>query len=549
MYFYLILTLGLLPIVYSTLLQPHVVYDMRDAFENGKIKSEHIIKCHDTKHYTDINFASTFSNGWFQFETEDELKNIQIFVNGSSNEWLYLVYDTDQDASNSLLTISSLVELCHECDKDKNSIDISFDNAIFAQGTYWIGADGNFTIFIKCQHSHHIIDDGEITMISLLVSTVVAFAFGCIAFAIFKNYVYKKQKTQSDKIEKNLNTKALETAIQLSENKNTDNDNDNPDANDNDKKEELSEEIFEDEEEQDRILVRAVIKKNAIYEEILNTIDETIDDEDLDSYQILAFREHFTEQRNLNSSFFMFRFTRYQQSLFTAFVTMLLQIFGITLTLYSVSVSYWQFDMDGVADCEWQKETWEQDWAYKILAFLWAWIISLSVAIYMNSVAKNGLNELTVLAKKKSKNENGELNIDEYYKRLNLIKHFVNIPIIEFGVIVNYYTLIMAILGSFFLIYESEAGADALDMILNAVALYFMIELDDMLVSKKDIRDLKRHKKQIMQSIINDELQHQEDIGSKTKCVLKCSAAFKYTAFVVIFVSMVIAPFAILTCW
>eukprot|EP01083_Nonionella_stella_P217486 780792_1 len=74
-------------------------------------------------------------------------------------------------------------------------------------------------------------------------------------------------------------------------------------------------------------------------------------------------------------------------------------------------------------------------------------------------------------------------------KGVDLIKswkmwHHSNMSCLMF--VINLYTLFLAILGSYFLIYSSEEGAGAIDMVLNAVALFFMIELDDLLVTNDD---------------------------------------------------------------
>ena len=51
------------------------------------------------------------------------------------------------------------------------------------------------------------------------------------------------------------------------------------------------------------------------------------------------------------------------------------------------------------------------------------------------------------------------------------------------GLYVNYFALMGAILGSFILIYVSES---ALDVILNAVALFFVVEMDDLMIDQYD---------------------------------------------------------------
>merc|ERR1712113_981053 len=68
--------------------------------------------------------------------------------------------------------------------------------------------------------------------------------------------------------------------------------------------------------------------------------------------------------------------------------------------------------------------------------------------------------------------------------------HFIDIALIQFGLLINVYTLFCAVIGSFFLIYASECGSDALDMVLNSISLFFMVGLDDLLVSSDDYEDV-----------------------------------------------------------
>lgn len=51
------------------------------------------------------------------------------------------------------------------------------------------------------------------------------------------------------------------------------------------------------------------------------------------------------------------------------------------------------------------------------------------------------------------------------------------------GLYVNYFSLMGAILGSFIVIYVSES---ALDVVLNAVALFFVVEMDDLMIDEYD---------------------------------------------------------------
>ena len=81
--------------------------------------------------------------------------------------------------------------------------------------------------------------------------------------------------------------------------------------------------------------------------------------------------------------------------------------------------------------------------------------------------------------------------------------------ILQLGQGINYYVCLLAVFGSYFIIWQSNEGdydeetnttdysQSALDMILNAVALFFMLELDDFMVSAQDYNDCREHLKSI----------------------------------------------------
>merc|ERR1712154_327090 len=54
---------------------------------------------------------------------------------------------------------------------------------------------------------------------------------------------------------------------------------------------------------------------------------------------------------------------------------------------------------------------------------------------------------------------------------------------LQIGFTVNIIVAIVAVYGSFLVIFFSD---DSLDMVLNSVALFFIVELDDMLVRQSD---------------------------------------------------------------
>ena len=60
------------------------------------------------------------------------------------------------------------------------------------------------------------------------------------------------------------------------------------------------------------------------------------------------------------------------------------------------------------------------------------------------------------------------------------------------GLYANMFALIAAIYGSFLLIYSTE---DGVWMVLNAVALYFIMDLDVMMVDPQDYARIKRFMK------------------------------------------------------
>eukprot|EP00485_Elphidium_margaritaceum_P019439 CAMPEP_0202725788 /NCGR_PEP_ID=MMETSP1385-20130828/184279_1 /ASSEMBLY_ACC=CAM_ASM_000861 /TAXON_ID=933848 /ORGANISM="Elphidium margaritaceum" /LENGTH=390 /DNA_ID=CAMNT_0049391993 /DNA_START=176 /DNA_END=1346 /DNA_ORIENTATION=+ len=270
--------------------------------------------------------------------------------------------------------------------------------------------------------------------------------------------------------------------------------------------------FWDDEEDADEEYAR--IKKELLkaqipgiddYEHILDAVEDAIDDETIDTYQAFAFRQSVKdEHRPIPEDFsqlplwsptklqWMFTFSKYQQALYKAAIVCFLQTFGITVTLLSVMTAY--FDGEQSSRCEWEADVWQEEGTYKVLAFLWAWVITISVLIIRAQIHATGLNRLL---KPKSLRK-----ADDRVKRMKRISRFASIGILEWGMINNDYTLTWAIIGSFFLIYQSEGGEDALDMILNAVALYFMMELDDMLVSKRDFKDLREHRNEQAKALL-----------------------------------------------
>ena len=87
---------------------------------------------------------------------------------------------------------------------------------------------------------------------------------------------------------------------------------------------------------------------------------------------------------------------------------------------------------------------------------------------------------------------------------------WVNVKWLRIGLSINVFVSIIAVYGSFIVIFFSD---NSLDMVLNSVALFFIVELDDILVKQDDYERIHDH---IM------DYSHQEpnaDLAEKKYCV------------------------------
>merc|ERR1719445_422609 len=165
-------------------------------------------------------------------------------------------------------------------------------------------------------------------------------------------------------------------------------------------------------------------------------------------------------------------------------------------------------------------------------------------------------------------------------KDLYLVKNVADVTMIQTGQLINVYALFLAVFGSFFLIYASEDGADSLDMVFNSLALFFLIELDDLLVQDNDYQDVQTYVQGRQQELeekaakldsIAEESQQAgasgvtEDLQNATETKLiccsfpctfrcfkryeKCSDAFQYVVVIIVYVAAIIGPFAVSLCW
>ena len=307
------------------------------------------------------------------------------------------------------------------------------------------------------------------------------------------------------------------------------------------------------EEEQDPIV--------KVFESLIDQIENK---DGLDIYQTLAFRYRDPKSRRmkLKKPFSKFRInldlmyvSSFQRVLYVAIVTFSLQVIGITIILYSVVFAdktweYWE------GQCFYSGEDWKNDsnWLYKILAFLWAMVITLSIAIHQHRMRDSGLSKI----------------IDQIPNEMYSILNCVDIVILHLGLLCNLYTLLVAVLGSYFIIFTSAGGADAMDMVLNAVALFFMIELDDMLVTSNDYKCVEKGCKQFLECYVREKKQNlpciedkdrefrprRHNIPGKQLCgikgmsrMTKCVEWFGYVIAGITVILGLVAPVVILICY
>ena len=158
---------------------------------------------------------------------------------------------------------------------------------------------------------------------------------------------------------------------------------------------------------------------------------------------------------------------------------------------------------------------------------------------------------------------------------------FVDVLTLQMGQLINLYVLTVSMFGSFLLVYSTEGGMDSIDMVLNAVALFFMIELDDFMVSSKDYEVVEDYVHRFIESydrekskenkvqmpdlpsprgIMTEDSRAPENMDHKTFETRICgknglrrfNKVLKFVA-VMIFLSCIlcacIAPFIVMACW
>jgi len=315
---------------------------------------------------------------------------------------------------------------------------------------------------------------------------------------------------------------------------------------------------------------------------LAHSIDCCNENEEFDIYQVLAVRYYHERSRKVTATkpfakfgydFEVIKLSPFVQSLFMAFIIGLTQTWGSSVVVYKLWNAYFDDGFNSV-ECDMTEERWSNVFSLKVLAFLLSLVVTFFISILLKSVKHNGLYEIM---------ETLEL------KHVERIEN-VSIFFIQFGQFVNYYVCMTAILGSYFIIFISNQGekeddgsidysSAGLDMILNAVALFFLMELDNMMVTDEDYEVCSEHLQEVLENYtpdvrINEDYKDKHDGNEddnddeeieRTQSVAQM-AANKFVAcgmpFVYYFVSVYamlvtvfcyfggfFAPFVIFFCW
>merc|ERR1712013_138051 len=246
----------------------------------------------------------------------------------------------------------------------------------------------------------------------------------------------------------------------------------------------------------------------------------------------------------------------YNQAKAMVLIIGLLQTFGITLILAEVVLVYFfphWYDVpaeDAAAfECEIGAEYWDEpgEVMYKILAFLFATMISINLGKAIHTIRTNGFN--SVLEEKVDGEESGLNTVDLHRMKV------VDPALLQVGVLINMYALLLAVFGSFFMIYASEDGADSLDMVFNALALFFLIELDDLLVQDKDYEDVEQFLEEFQDKLWVTQ-KKSDDSEAPHCCRPSClkhfkafSEALQFILKVIVYFAAIVGPFLVSLCW
>eukprot|EP01084_Bolivina_argentea_P266456 451949_1 len=199
---------------------------------------------------------------------------------------------------------------------------------------------------------------------------------------------------------------------------------------------------------------------------------------DFDVYQVLSFESTKSNRDIITLWHYRFKCVK-------GILCALTQLFGMAIVLY-------QLISEGVSDKDW---CWnfDSDTAYmNVLAFLLSTYLAYTTIRELGSM--KGLYKYILL-----KDYNAE---------------WIHHGWLYSGFIINTIAATAAVWGSFFIIFFSDS---AIDMVLNCVALFFLVELDDLLVDDDDYEEIETFIKSYNHKTKKFELKHQKNKGICTR--------------------------------
>eukprot|EP01084_Bolivina_argentea_P130384 230164_1 len=315
-------------------------------------------------------------------------------------------------------------------------------------------------------------------------------------------------------------------------------------------------------------------KEDVVQRVIAHAIQCCDDQSGFDIYQVLAIRYYDAESRNARPSRPFSKigiytefvsFPPFLQTLMIAIIAGFAQTVGISIVIYKLLMSYFvngEIGIEGI--CAMDASRWSEVYSLRMLSFVFSLVITFYVSSVMNAIEHSGLYEILNRLKLEHINK-----IDDIVLELLYIGHTI-----------NYFVCLLAVIGSYFIVFETnrvdpddegfvDYSHSGLDMILNAVALFFMLELDDLMVSSQAYGDCKQHleklldEKYMSDNQINKEYLDNEknsvccnDISNVSVNVTCCSKLmYRFGIIFSLFVKVCcyvfgfIAPFVIFFCW
>eukprot|EP01083_Nonionella_stella_P274815 933076_1 len=191
----------------------------------------------------------------------------------------------------------------------------------------------------------------------------------------------------------------------------------------------------------------------------------------------------------------------FQRVLSQAIVCFCIQTLGVTVILATQFSSYFD-DQGDYAQCDYAAHRWKTDWHLKLLAFLWTAFIALGVSGWVYRARHSGFYPVLLFLKTDQK------------------PNWVSIPILQIGLLTNYYVVSSSVIGSFILIYQTEGGTETIGMILQAVALFFILELDNKIVHARDFLSIRKYFDVYIKNNKHKKLPHSA-LNEKQNCMMR----------------------------